>query len=31
MTRPALVVQVGETELALDARAGGEIFVRRPG
>ena len=29
-TRPALVVQVGETELALDAQAGEEIVVRRP-
>lgn len=28
-TRPALVVRVGETELALDQAAGGEIFVRR--
>lgn len=27
--QPALVVQVGETELALDAHAGREIFVRR--
>ena len=28
-TQPALVVQVGETELALDRHAGEEIFVRR--
>lgn len=28
-THPALVVQVGETELALDLQAGREIFVRR--
>jgi len=28
-TRPALVVQIGETELALDSQAGQEIFVRR--
>ncbi|MBI4227730.1 MAG: ferrous iron transport protein A [Candidatus Omnitrophica bacterium] len=27
--QPALIIQVGETELALDAHAGGEIFVRR--
>jgi len=27
--QPALVVQVGETELALDAQAGEEIFVKR--
>ena len=27
--RPALVIQVGETELALDSHAGQEIFVRR--
>lgn len=26
---PALLVQIGETELALDSHAGGEIFVRR--
>jgi DtxR family Mn-dependent transcriptional regulator len=30
-TQPALVVQVGETELALDVQAGQEIFVRRAG
>src|SRR3989338_381887 len=30
-SRPALVVQVGETELALDAHAGREILVRRHG
>ena len=29
-TRPALVIRVGETELALDTRAGQEIFVKRP-
>lgn len=28
-TRPAVVIQLGETELALDAQAGREIFVRR--
>ena len=28
-THPALVIQVGETELALDTQAGQEIFVRR--
>ncbi|MBI3088466.1 MAG: metal-dependent transcriptional regulator [Candidatus Omnitrophica bacterium] len=28
-TQPALVIQVGETELALDPQAGQEIFVRR--
>ncbi len=28
-TSPALVIQVGETQLALDERAGQEIFVRR--
>lgn len=28
-TQPALVVQIGETELALDPQAGQEIFVRR--
>jgi len=28
-TRPALVTQVGETELALDTKAGHEIFVKR--
>ncbi|MBI3083975.1 MAG: metal-dependent transcriptional regulator [Candidatus Omnitrophica bacterium] len=28
-TQPALVVQLGETELALDPQAGQEIFVRR--
>ena len=28
-TQPALVVQVGETELALDPQAGQEIFVKR--
>ena len=28
-TQPALVVQIGETELALDSQAGQEIFVRR--
>ncbi len=28
-TRPALVIQVGETELALDTQAGHEIFVKR--
>jgi Fe2+ transport system protein FeoA len=28
-TQPALVIQVGETELALDQEAGREIFVRR--
>lgn len=28
-TSPALVIQVGETQLALDERAGREIFVRR--
>ena len=28
-TSPALVIQVGETELALDRHAGQEIFVRR--
>jgi DtxR family Mn-dependent transcriptional regulator len=28
-TQPALVVQLGETELALDSQAGEEIFVRR--
>ena len=28
-TQPALVLQVGETELALDTQAGREIFVRR--
>ena len=28
-TQPALVIQVGETELALDHRAGREIFIRR--
>lgn len=28
-THPALVVQLGETDLALDARIGQEIFVRR--
>lgn len=28
-TKPALVVRVGETELALDSRAGQEIFVKR--
>jgi DtxR family Mn-dependent transcriptional regulator len=27
--QPAFVVQVGETELALDTQAGSEIFVRR--
>lgn len=26
--RPVIVIQVGETELALDRRAGREIFVR---
>ena len=30
-TQPALVVKVGETELALDHEAGREIFVRRQG
>ena len=30
-TQPALVVKVGETELALDHEAGREIFVRRKG
>ena len=29
--QPALVVKVGETELALDHEAGREIFVRRQG
>ena len=28
-TQPALVVQLGQTELALDVRAGREVFVRR--
>ena len=28
-TRPAIVLQIGETELALDDQAGREIFVRR--
>lgn len=28
-THPALVIQVGETELALDSQAGNEIFVKR--
>ena len=28
-TQPAIVLQLGETELALDDQAGREIFVRR--
>ena len=29
LRRPALVIAVGETELALDQQAGRELFVRR--